>query len=120
MLKDWISNEFPKRNVEFRGKVFSFYTDLPNQHMEEVGEAKAEGMDKVRLMIRLLSIEPRITEEDIEIMPSTMLMALWNGLFPKKAQTTSQTANTESISSVKSSISPVVKSSIGESSKRNE
>ena len=85
LLKDWIQNEFPIKNVEYRGKVFSFHTDLPNQHMEELADAKAEGMDKVRIMIRLLSIVPNITQEDLDIMPSSMLMALWTGLFPKKA-----------------------------------
>ena len=115
LLKDWIANEFPIKNVEYRGKVFSFHTDLPNQHMEELADAKAEGMDKVRIMIRLLSIEPRITQEDLDIMPSSMLMALWTGLFPKKAQTTSQSPITENTSSVKSSTNPTVKSVNGES-----
>ena len=115
LLKDWIQNEFPLKNVEYRGKVFSFHTDLPNQHMEELADAKAEGMDKVRIMIRLLSIEPRITQEDLDIIPSSMLMALWTGLFPKKAQTTSQSPTIEPISSVVSSISPEVRSADGES-----
>ena len=114
MLKDWIANEFPIKNVEYRGKVFSFYTDVPNQHMEEMHET-SQGLDRVRLMIRLLSKTPKITEDDMAIMPSTMLMALWTGLFPKKATTISPAENTESISSAPSSINPVVKSETGES-----
>ena len=115
LLKDWIANEFPLKNVEYRGKVFSFHTDLPNQHMEELAEAKAIGMDKVRIMIRLLSIVPNITQEDLDIMPSSMLMALWTGLFPKKVATTSQSPTIENTSSVVSSISPEVRSETGES-----
>ena len=79
-LKAWIQQEFPERTVMYRGKAFRFHTDAPNGYMEEIAElynlGQMEGMDRVRAMLRILSIEPKITVEDMAIIPEEMLREL--------------------------------------------
>ena len=99
LLKDWILEQFPDVEVVYRGKTFTFHSDIPISAMEEIAAEQLEGPARVAQMIKLLSIDPKITDEDLLIMPSGMLMALYSGITPKKAPTTSQTTNTESISS---------------------
>ena len=100
MLKDWIQDQFPDKTVVYRGKEFRFHSDIPIDAMEEIADSQSiQGVPRIKLMLKLLSIDPKITDADLEVMPSTMLMALWNGLFPKNVTPTSPPQNIKNISS---------------------
>ena len=97
-LVDWIKNEFPEKTITYRGKEFIFHADVPIDSMEEIGTSKVEGVAKIKLMMMALSVEPKLTPEVMEVMGSTMLMELYNLLFPK-AEPSSQPENINDISS---------------------
>jgi len=97
-LVDWIKNEFPIKTVEFRGREFTFHSDVPIDAMEDIGLSGAQGVAKIKLLMMAISIEPKFTPEVMEVMGSTMLMELYNKLFPK-VDPSSQPETTKSISS---------------------
>jgi len=104
-LINWIKNEFPERTITYRNKEFIFYSDVPIDAMEEVGLSGAVGVARIKLLLKALSISPKITDEVLEVMGSGMLMGLHGLLFPKsdpedpKADPSSQPETTKSISS---------------------
>ncbi len=85
-LIDWIKNEFPDREITYRNKVFIFHADVPIDKMEDMTDRKISGVERVKYLLKILSIAPKITDEVLTIMGSTMLMDLYNQLFPKKVQ----------------------------------
>jgi len=66
--------------------------------MEDIGLSGAQGVAKIKLLMMAISIEPKFTPEVMEVMGSTMLMELYNKLFPK-ADPSSQPETTNGISS---------------------
>ena len=101
LLKDWIQEQFPDVEVVYRGKTFTFHSDIPISGMQEIAEEQCEGVERVKQMLKILSIEPKITDEDFEYMGSKMLMELY-GLITKKAPTTSPQTSIDNISSIPS------------------
>lgn len=100
-LTEWIKNEFPVKEIEYRGRKFTFHNDIPIDAMEEVADTQGNKVNQIKIMLKVLSIEPKITDEALEIMPSSMLMGLYGLLFPKEP-TSSQPENITDTSSVQS------------------
>ena len=101
-LTEWIKNEFPIKEIEYRGHKFTFLSDVPIDAMEEVAQTQGTKVDQVKVMIKVLSVEPKIDDEVLAVMGSTMLMALYDQLFPKNEPTSSQPENIKDTSSVQS------------------
>ena len=101
-LTDWIKNEFPIKEIMYRDRKFTFMSDIPIDAMEEVAQTQGTKVDQVKVMIKVLSVDPKIDDEVLAVMPSKMLMALYDKLFPKNEQTSSQPENIKDISSVPS------------------
>ncbi len=99
-LSEWIKNEFPIKEIVYRGRKFKFYNDVPIDAMEEVADTQGNKTDQIKVMLKVLSIEPKITDEHLAIMPSSMLMGLYNAIFPKNDSTSSQSENIKDTSSV--------------------
>ena len=114
LLRTWIQEQFPDKEIVYRGKTFLFHSDIPIDSMKEIAEEKYEGVDRVKQMLRILSINPKITTADTDIMGGGMLMDLYGLLTAKKAKAISPNSNINNISSVESSINPAVKSENGE------
>ena len=101
-LTEWIKNEFPIKEIVYRGKTFKFLSDIPIDAMEEVADCLETGIPRIKLLLKILSIDPKIDDEVLAVMGSKMLMDLYNQLFPKNDQTSSQPENIKDISSVQS------------------
>ena len=101
-LLEWMEKEFPIKEVLFRGRKFTFYSDVPIDAMEEVVSTQGDKIDQIKVMLKVLSIDPKITEEHLAIMNSAMLMGLYDLLFPKNELTSSPSENITDTSSVPS------------------
>jgi len=101
-LEKWILDEFPIKEIVYRGKTFTFLSDIPIDCMEEVADSKGDKVNQIKVMMKVLSIEPKITDEHLKIMPSSMLMGLYDLIFPKNEPTSSPSENIKDTSSVQS------------------
>lgn len=97
-LVEWITNEFPGKEIVYRKRAFMFHSDIPIDAMEEVAAFGESGVDRVKFILKTLSIAPKITDEVLAVMPASMMMDLYNQLFPKKASESSPAENTSIIS----------------------
>jgi hypothetical protein len=125
-LLDWITKEFPIREVEFHGRIFTFNSDIPNSEMVHYERIRAQypkeldNIENIQIMLQALSIEPKISKEAADAMGSEMLMTLWRGIHPKKASETSLPKSITNISLPVNSINNEVKSATGECMKHVE
>jgi len=99
-LVEWIKNEFPEREIEYRNKIFTFHGDVPINAMEDIAASNLSGVSRCAYLLKILSISPKITDEVLAIMGSTMLMELYDSLFPKKEPVSSPAESINTISSV--------------------
>jgi len=101
-LSEWMEKEFPIKEIVYRGRKFNFLSDVPIDAMEEVANTQGDKIEQIKIMLKVLSIEPKITDEHLVIMPSSMLMGLYELLFPKNEPTSSPSENVTDTSSVPS------------------
>ena len=116
-LHKFIKQQFPKRKIIYRNEEFLFLADLPVKYMEEYTNSELKGIERVKYLIQIFSYKPKMSKRTLDNMPATMLMELYQILFPKKVETTSPNPTLISTSLPKSSTSPVVKSAIGDTMK---
>ena len=101
-LTEWIQEQFPNKEVVYRGRTFLFHSDVPIADMEEVAACTDKGKAQVQILLKVMSIDPKITDDVLAVMNSTMLMELYTLLFPKNDPTSSPSENTNDTSSVPS------------------
>ena len=70
--------------------------------MEEVAACTDKGKAQVQILLKVLSIDPKITDDVLAVMNSTMLMELYTLLFPKNDPTSSPSESINNTSSVPS------------------
>ncbi len=121
-LGKFIKDEFPKRQILYRDKIFYFHSDLQVKDMEAYTNSDLTGIPRVKYILHIFSHKPKLTMRVLNTMPSQMLMELYYLLVPKKdstssPETISPSATTISASSPPSSTNPAVNSAIGDITK---
>ena len=116
-IRKFIKEKFPKREIIYRGEKFLFLADLKVKDMEKYTYLELKGIDRIKYMLKIFSYKPKLSKRTINSMPAPMLKELYELLFAKKEETSSPSEIIISNSLPKSSISPIVNSETGATTK---
>ena len=81
--------------------------------MEGYTNADLKGVDRVKYLLRVFSYKPKLSDRVLDSLPATMLMDLYQILFPKKVEPISPNETVILNSLPPSSTSPAVRSETG-------
>lgn len=101
-LVDWIENEFPDKVVIYRGKKFVFHGDIPIDRMIDIRNSQGgTEIDHIKVLLKVLSKDPIITDAALNVMGQEMLRVLHDGVLGKNESpiSPSPSGNTSNISS---------------------